>query len=150
MLKVRDVMTKKPITLRQNDTLKDALKVLSKNRITGCPVVDTKNKLVGVVGQTDIIKLVDVYGKINKGKEFTAFISSFIKGKALDIKKIHNIPVKNFCNKKPITIDHDSRLYEAARIMNKHDVERLPVLKDKKLVGIVSRSDIIKTLDKID
>ena len=148
-IKVKDVMTKKPITLLQNDTFRQTLKVLAKNRITGCPVVDGRNNLVGIVAQTDVLKLVDVYGKVQKGEDFLSFISSFVKNGSLDIKKLHNIRGKDFCNKKGITINHDSGVYEAARVMNKYDIERLPVLKNKKLVGIVTRTDIIKTLEKM-
>jgi len=148
-IKVKDVMTKKPITLFQNDTLRQTLKVLVKNRITGCPVVDSRNNLVGIVAQADVLKLIDVYGKIQKSGDFLSFISSFVKDGSLDIKKLHNIKVKDFCNKKAITIAHDSSIYDAARLMNKYDIERLPVVKTKKLVGIVTRTDIIKTLERM-
>jgi CBS domain-containing protein len=149
IMKVRDVMTRKPLTVKQDSTLKDALTLLSKNNITGCPVVDGGRNLVGVVGQTDIIKLVDVYGKVNKSGEFLSFISSFAKNKSLNIKKLHNIKVKEFCNKNPVVIDHNDAVYDAARAMNRHDIERLPVLDGKKLVGIVTRTDLIRAFEKM-
>ena len=67
----------------------------------------------------------------------------------MSMKKLKGTKVKDFARKKPITVSHDSDLYDAARVMNMHDIERLPVVQNKKLVGIVTRKDVIKALSKI-
>ena len=149
-MKVKDVMTKKPITLRQTDTLDKVLKTLATHDISGCPVVDGQKRVVGIVGQTDVIKFIDVYSKINKDEDFASFINSLIGEKKLDVKKLKSKKVRDFLKKGAITIGHNSSVYDAARLMNRHDVERLPVVQNKRLVGIITRKDVIKTLEKME
>ncbi len=146
---VRDIMSKKPITLRQTDTLDKVLKILVKNNISGCPVVDAQKRIIGVVGQSDVIKFIDVYGKINRDEDFTSLINSLIGDKKLDIKKLRKMKVRDFLKRNVVTISHDSRLYDAARLMNRYDIERLPVVRSDRLVGIVTRKDVIKALERM-
>ena len=146
-MKVKDVMTRKPITLRHADTLDKVLRTLAKHNISGCPVVDSQKRVVGIVGQTDVIRYIDVYGKVNSGN-FVPFINSLLR-KKMSMKKLKGTKVKDFARKNPITVAHDSDLYDAARVMNMHDIERLPVVRNKRLVGIVTRKDVIKALDKM-
>jgi len=153
-MKIKDVMTKKPIALKQNDTLKKALRVMSKHKISGCPVINSDKRIIGIVSQADIIRLIDVYSKINVSEEAFDFIYSMLKSKdeALkkEIKRIEKFKVKKFMKKKVISIDIEKDFYTAARLLNKHDVDRLPVTKNKKMVGIVSRADIIRALEKME
>jgi CBS domain-containing protein len=149
-MKVKDVMTKKPITLRLSDSLDKVLKTLAKNNISGCPVIDNQKKVIGIVGQTDVINFIDVYGKVNKQEDFISFINTLLGDKKIDIKKLRATKVRDFLKKGAITISHDSDLYDAARLMNRHDIERLPVVANKKLVGIVTRKDVIRVLGRVD
>ena len=147
-------MTKRPISIKKTDTLKKALKLMAKNKISGCPVVDSKKNIIGIVSQADVIRLIDVYSKIHVSEDAFDFFYSMMKSKdgALkkEVKKIENKKVKDFMKKKVVTIDADRDFYTAARMLNKHDIDKLPVVKNKKLVGIVSRSDIIKALEKLE
>lgn len=153
-MKIRDVMTKKPIALKQNDTLKKALRIMAKHKISGCPVIDSKNKIVGIVSQADIIRMIDVYSRINVSEEAFDFIYSMLKSKddALkkEIKRIEAFKIKKFMKKGVVSIDIKKDFYTAARMMNRHDIDRLPVTRNKKLVGIITRADIIKALEKME
>ena len=77
-MKVKDVMTRKPITLRHADTLDKVLRTLAKHNISWCPVVDSQKRVVGIVGQTDVIRYIDVYGKVTSGN-FVPFINSLLR-----------------------------------------------------------------------
>jgi CBS domain-containing protein len=153
-MKIKDVMTRNPITLKPNDTLKKALRIMAKHKISGCPVVGARKNIVGVVSQADIIRLIDVYSKIHLSENVFEFIFSMLKSKdeglKRELKKIENIKVKEFMKKKVISIDINEDFYTAARLINKHDIDRLPVVKGEKLVGIVTRADIIKALEKLE
>ena len=72
-------MSRKTITLKKSDTAKKAIKILSRNRISGCPVVDSKNNILGIVTQSDIVKLIDVFSGIKSG-DFFSLVESVIKG----------------------------------------------------------------------
>jgi CBS domain-containing protein len=65
------------------------------------------------------------------------------------IKKVLELSIKDFMKKDVVTIDVNEDIYTAAKIMNKNDIDRLPVTEDEKLVGIVTRWDFIRALEKI-
>jgi CBS domain-containing protein len=151
---VRDAMTKNAVSVKPDDTLEYLLDLLSKSNISGCPVVSRKN-VVGVISQTDILKLIDVHSKIQTPDSgLFPLILAVIRSEHYDslkeaLKDILNLKVKDFMSKTVVTINADEDIYTAARLMNKNDVNRLPVLDEKKFVGIIARGDIIKALDKL-
>jgi predicted transcriptional regulator len=148
-MKISKIMTKKTVAFRESDTLEKVLKTLTSKNITGCPVVDSSNRVVGMVAQTDVIKLINVYTKVHKNRNFIAFIETLIKENKIEMSRLRSLKVRDFCKRNPILIDVETEIYDAIRMMDKHDVERLPVVRAKKLVGIVTRKDIIKTLEKM-
>lgn len=151
---VREAMTKDAVTVKPDDTLEYLLDLMAKNNISGCPVVSRKN-VIGVISQTDILKLIDVHSKIQTPDSVLfPLILAVIKSEHYDslkeaLKDILNLKVKDFMSKIVVTIDVDEDIYTAARLMNKNDVNRLPVLDEKKFVGIIARGDIIRALDKL-
>ncbi len=149
-MKIKNVMTRRLITVAPNDTFGKVVKVLADKNISGCPVVKN-GKLVGVVTQTDIIRTIDVYEKVNKRGEIFPLIVSMIKSRsdAASMKKLLKIKVKDFMNGDVVSIDMDGDIYDAARLMNKYNIDRLPVIKSKNLVGILTKKDIMKFLEKV-
>ena len=150
---VKHVMTKSPVTLRATDKLETALRLFTKHQITGCPVV-SRNAVVGMVTQSDVLNAIDVHSRIYKTEEFFSLISAAIKGEKYGglkkpINKLLQKPVKNFMTSPVITINDSEDVYSAARLINKHDVQRLPVTRNKKLVGIVTRTDIVSMLNEL-
>jgi predicted transcriptional regulator len=148
-MKISKIMTRKTIAFRESDTLEKVLKTLTSKNITGCPVVDSSNRVVGMVAQTDVIKLINVYTKIHKNRNFISFVEALVKENKIEMSKLRDMHVRDFCKRNPVLIDHDTEIYDAIRMMDKHDVERLPVVRAQRLVGIVTRKDIIKTLGKM-
>ncbi|MBI2076232.1 MAG: CBS domain-containing protein [Candidatus Aenigmarchaeota archaeon] len=153
-MKVRDVMTRDLITIRNDNKVKHALEALAKNKISCCPVLDRKNNFLGIITQTDIIKIIDVHSKIHKAKEMFPLIAAAARSKNYDklrreIKSVMDMEVSNFMNREPVTIAAHEDLYTAAKVMNKHGINHLPVVNKNKLVGILSKSDLIKTLEKL-
>lgn len=149
-MKIKRVMTKNTVAVRPDHTIHDLLKILSENNISGCPVVNKNGKLVGIIGQTDVIKLIDVYSKIHKNPKLLPMVIASVSGGKMDsiVSKILSMKVKEFMQKEVVTISHDERILDAAKLMNKHDIDRLPVVENSKLVGIITRADIIKSMEK--
>lgn len=145
-MKVSHIMTKKTISVKEHDTLDRVIKILSSNNITGCPVVDDSQNIIGIVTQTDVLRYVNVYGKVNKYSKFSSLIQSAITGGKMDISKLKKTKVKDFCRKKVVTISETQNIRDVIRVMDRYDVERLPVVNRKKLVGILTRKDVIKAL----
>jgi nanoRNase/pAp phosphatase (c-di-AMP/oligoRNAs hydrolase) len=111
---ISDLMSYPVFSVASDTPMSEVADLLKEKGCTGLPVVDNE-RLVGVISRRD-------FKKIRKGSQLKA-------------------PVKAFMNTRNITIGPDKSPMEAARIMIKHDIGRLPVVKDDKIIGIMSRSD---------
>lgn len=153
-MQVKEIMTRKVITLKQQDTLKTALSMFKKKKISGFPVINNNRKVIGVVSETDILRIIDVHSRIFKADSSVMLpmvLGIIHNGKHFEqvrehVKKIMNLRVSQFMKKKPITLDEKDDIYKASSIMTKKDINRIPVTKKGRLVGIVTRSDVVNVL----
>ncbi|MFC2142900.1 HPP family protein [Candidatus Aenigmatarchaeota archaeon] len=153
-MKVKDVMTRKPLCLKQGDKIQTAIHMLSRNDISSCPIVDGQKKVVGIVTKTDVLKSIDAHSGIQNQNALTLVMAT-ITGEEYDgikrsIKKVIKRPVKSIMKKKVLCISDKDDIYKAAKLMNERDIETLPVVRNNKIIGILTRSDIISLLGKID
>lgn len=150
---VKDAMTKKVTTINKDKNLLQALHVMCKKQISGCPVVNKDNEVVGVVSESDLIRATDLHAKIIDSKQFLPYMFEvLVKGDNSDalmesLQKLKKIKVKTIMKKKVIQIDENANIFDAAKLMNRHKINRLPVLCGKKAVGILTRGDIIKAIE---
>ena len=149
MLKtVADVMTRDPIVVRGETPLKEAIQILAEKRISGLPVVDDTDQLVGIISETDLMW--QETGVTPPA--YIMFLDSVIYLKNpttydRDLHKALGQTVGEVMSKNPITTKSDVLLMEAARIMSDRKVHRLPVLDTGgKVIGILTRGDIIRAM----
>jgi len=156
MKKVKDFMNKNVIYFKPEDTVFDVARVFSRKHISGAPVVKNK-KVVGIVSTSDIAKYMSSkLGYIKPISQEIVGISFFLlkmveTGKGYwdmkkEAKKISQIRVEDVMSKKIISIKPNETLFDAANMMEKYDVNRLPVINNNRLVGIISRADLIRAL----
>lgn len=151
---VKDYMKRKVIKVKPTDSVFKVIKLLSKHHIAGVPVVD-KKKTVGVITETDLIRFM----KLDLEKRHSELMSephtlsivmmSLIKDQLSVKKKLANlsrIKVKDFMSENVIFIDPDESIIEAANIFDKNHIDRLPVIDEGRLVGIITRCDLIRAL----
>ncbi len=150
---VKHYMKKRVVKFSPNDSVFEVAKVFSKNNISGAPVVKN-DKVVGVITEGDLlnflkIKLPEVNGLAEEPHVLTLMIANFVK-EGLEFineaKKISKTKVDNFMSKEIISIGPEANILEAAQIMATCKVNGLPVISNDKLVGIISRADLIKAL----
>ena len=150
-MKVSEIMTSDPVTVRQSDTLGGVIRLLTTHKISGVPVV-SRNKLVGVVTQTDVIGAIDVYKKVNKSNVsfdvIVGLLESHDKKVAASISRMLRAKVSGLKQKKVISVDVDEDVYKSAALINMHGIDRLPVTKKGKLVGIITKTDLILAIQK--
>lgn len=125
---VKNKMTSNPFTISPSQTISDAQEIITSNGIKRLPVVDN-GKLVGVVSKKDII-----HASPSKATALSVYEITYLLAKT----KISSIMSKN-----PVTISPDALLEEAATLMRDKEIGFLPVIKDNKLVGIITESDIL-------
>jgi len=150
-MKVKDVMTPSPLTVPVDATVSEAAAILRKNRIGGLPVMEG-DKIVGIVTETDILSLLDT-GEISEDlwlpsplEVVEVPIREFINWERTRsaLSDIGNSPISTVMSDNVISIDEDADIEEAAAIMLREGIARLPVVKGGRLVGIVTRLDIVR------
>jgi len=148
-LKVRDVMTRQVVTLSPEESIEQAARKLRENRISGAPVVEGE-RVVGIVSEADLMRLFEGEMSINlvlpSPLEIIELPIKMHRQLKEAAKRLAARRVADIMTRGVITIDEEASIEEAARIMAKHGINRLPMLKEGKLVGIVTRADVIKAL----
>jgi CBS domain-containing protein len=150
---VSDIMQKKFPVLSPDDTLHDALRVLAENDTEGAPVVKS-GKIAGVITEYDIINMLNVYTpKINvsSSQHFLLLLVNLEdSGEMSRLREqlyiAMKMKVKECMTSNPITINRDDQIIEAARLIARNKINMIPVVSDSKVVGIITRKDIIHEL----
>ncbi|MBU1039631.1 MAG: CBS domain-containing protein [Proteobacteria bacterium] len=147
MLKAIDIMTPEPFTLSPDTDIRTAATLLLDKKINGAPVVDAKGKLVGVLCQSDLVA---------QQKQVTlpsifAMLDGFIALSSRDdfeheMQKIAATMVSQAMTKDPKTVSPQTPIDEIATVMVNEKLFTLPVVADGKLVGVVGKEDILRTL----
>ncbi len=152
-MKVKDIMTKRPITVKPADSLGKVVNILAEKKISGLPVVEN-NRLVGIITQTDVIRAVNIYDKINEDDNIFEMILGVIEAKDQkvkeSVKRIMKLKVRDFLNKTLIVIDSEEDLYKSTALISRYEIDRLPVTHKGKLVGVISKIDIIRAIKKMN
>lgn len=147
MLKAKDIMTSEVITVDENRSVKDLAKILAENKISGVPVVDDQGKIVGIVTESDLIDRAKKVHIPTVMRLFDSFV--FLESPERmekDLKKMAASTVRDICNEKVVSVTPATPLDEVATLMSENKVHTLPVINKGKLVGIIGKSDIIRTL----
>ncbi|WP_194777396.1 CBS domain-containing protein [Pararhodonellum marinum] len=126
---VSDHMSTNLITFFPDDTIDHVLHVLTQKKISGAPVVDRNNKLVGIISEVDCLKEI-IKGKYTNTPAFPGKVSEHM-------------------TKDVITLSPDVTLFDAAGKFLELKIRRFPVMRDDRLVGQISLSDIIRAFPKL-
>ncbi len=110
-----DIMTRKVCTIHPDASAQEAAQLLDRMRISGLPVVNAESKIIGIITEADIIS------KVNK----------------------EGLLVRDIMSNDVITIDEETPVNEIAMLLTERKIKRVPVIGNDKLVGIVSRGDIV-------
>ncbi len=151
---VKDYMKKKVKKTRPSYSIFKAAEIMSKYHLSGMPVV-RGNKVIGMITEADIIKFMKIDLSKNNAAlaaephSISIVLLTLLKGEIdlkREIERLSKFKVKDFMTKGVISVAPDVSILEAANTMDKYEIDRLPVIEVGKLVGIVSRSDLIKAL----
>ncbi|MFA4843284.1 MAG: CBS domain-containing protein, partial [Candidatus Omnitrophota bacterium] len=141
-VKIKEIMTKEVVSIKPEDSARDALDLLFKMRISGLPVMDSQGKLVGMFTEKGVLKHI-LPSYVEKVGRF--IYEENPKSTHRKFAELSNIKVSQLMRQDVVTAAEDVTLCEVARIMLTQKVRRVPVLdKNCKVVGIVAREDILK------
>lgn len=145
MLKVKDVMTSKVITVGLDTDIQEIASSLVENKISAVPVIDADGYLAGLISEGDLIRRFEIE---TDQKPETGLLGFFTEPRQLarDYVKSHATKASDLMNTDVICATRETPLPEVAKLFAKHNIKRLPVVDGKVLVGIVSRADLVQAL----
>ena len=143
-MRAHQIMTRSVVTVSPETTIVDAANLMLQRHVSGLPVVDTSGKLVGIVSEGDFIRRSEI-GTGRKRGRWLRFILGPGKS-ASDFVQEHGRKVFEVMTRSPLTIAEDTSLAEIVDLMEKNNVKRLPVVRGDKVVGIVSRANLLQAV----
>jgi CBS domain-containing protein len=143
-MRARDVMMPRVISIEADAPIMRAVRLMLQNRISGLPVVGPKGELVGIVTEGDFLRR----GEIGTQRRRTRWLEFLIGPGRLADEYVHasGRKVDEVMTREPFTITEDTPLDEVVQLMERHRIKRLPVVREGRLVGIVSRANIMHAL----
>jgi CBS domain-containing protein len=143
-MRAADVMTTFVVSVTPETTVGEAARVMVDRRISGLPVIDALGTLVGMVSEGDLLRRVEAHTERKRPRwlEFLAansqLASDYVKSHARHIRDVMTAPV--------VTATEDMPLAEIADLLERRRVKRVPIVRGDKVLGIVSRSDILRAV----
>jgi CBS domain-containing protein len=144
-MKVQDLMTKDVWSVAPETSLKDVAGVLVEHGISGMPVCDAEGRVLGVVSEADIV--VKQGGGLGRSSGLRAWLAS---GSKTEERKASARTAGEAMTAPAITVGPLSSAYAGARLMIERGINRLPVVRGQKLVGIVTRADLVRAFYRTD
>jgi CBS domain-containing protein len=146
-LTAADIMTTKVITARPEDSVAKVARLLSDHGISALPICDSQGVVLGMLSEGDLIL---PFGKENATKR-AWWLNLLADGTDLapdflECIRVENHPARDLMVTPVLTAKPDTTLPELADLISRHHVKRLPILRDGKLVGIVSRADLVTAI----
>lgn len=138
------IMTQPVLTIGREDTLGDAVKLMLRTGISGLPVVDEAGKPVGMLTEGDLLRRAELHTEPRHSRwvEFLLGPSRL----AEEYVHTHSRRVKEVMKTKLVSVAPDTPLDQIVALMEKHRIKRLPVIDDGRLVGIISRANLLHAL----
>lgn len=154
-MKVKDVMNQNVVFCKPDDTVREAARVLKENNVSGAPILEGE-ELVGIISEADLLKLLILpeRGELWLPSPFEVIevpireLLGWEETKKM-LSDVGSIKIEEIMTKDVHTISSEASIEEASEHMIRHRINRLPVTADDRVVGIITRGDIIEGLAKL-
>ena len=137
-MQAADIMTRNVITVSPDSEVREIASLLLEHGISAVPVVDEADKVLGIVSEGDLIR------RVEDDKRKSWWLRLFVVNDPGEYVKSHGRRAHEIMTPDPLTIAEDTPLAQISRLLEKHHIKRVPVVKAGKLVGIVSRANLLQ------
>lgn len=141
-MQAQDVMTTVVATIPADATVQRAAKLMLERRISALPVMDSRDRVIGVVSEGDLMRRAD----LDTDSARSWWLRLLAEDAARDYVRTHGSLVRDVMTSPAVSVGRTTSLKEVARLLEKHRIKRVPVLEAGRLVGIVSRADLVRRL----
>lgn len=143
-----DFMVRRVIKVMEEDTIRSVMDKFVEHRISGMPVVNHRNEIVGYISDGDIMRRIGTQNPV----VFEAFLFSAVYTDQEDIgikfRKLIDMNVMKVATSHVVTVEHDAEIGDIAAILGKKRIKKVPVVRSGVVVGIISRGDIIRAVTR--
>src|SRR5215213_1221626 len=143
MLTAADVMTTDVVTVAPDTPVRDVAELLYTRHISGVPVVE-HDRVIGIVSEGDLIGHVAAVGEPRRSWWLSLFSDESLS--ARDYAKTHGRTARDVMTASVITVDETATLAQIAKTLERHRIKRVPVVRNGRLVGIVTRGNLLQGL----
>ena len=143
-MRAADVMSRRCITIRPGSSVEAAARLMLRHHISGLPVVDAGGAVVGVVTEGDMLRRAEIGTERQRARWLEFLVSP--GRQAQDYVQAHARKIGEIMTREVVSIGPDDPLSEVVALMERYRVKRLPVIDRGKLVGVVSRADLLDAL----
>ena len=146
-MRAADVMTTHVITVDPDATVRDLATLLAERGISGAPVVDSGGRLVGIISEGDLLHREEIgTARRHRERRRSWWLDHFTSDLARDYVKSHGRTVKDIMTRDVVTVGEDADLGDVAALLEARRIKRVPVMREGKVVGIVSRANIVRAV----
>ena len=142
MLRAREIMSTPVVTVRPETPLKEVAELMAQHRITGVPVVDARGHLVGIISESDFIRKME-------GEQHRSLWGSLVEARGKK-RELQTQAASELMTTRVIMGDPEMSVRELTRLMSAYDVNRIPIVEEGRVIGIVTRADILRTFVRAD
>ncbi len=146
-MNAQEAMTKDVVTVGPQTTVSDIADLLVRHRISAVPVVSDGNRVVGIVSQTDLGHRAET--GTEKRRKWWLDIFADSNSKAREYIRSHGLKAEDIMSRILVSVSKDASLSEVADVLDTHRIRQVPVMDDGKLVGMISRADLVRKLAEI-
>ena len=143
-MRAHQIMTRSVITITPEATILEAAKTMLRHHVSGLPVVDAAGKLVGIVSEGDFVRRSEIGTQRKRGRWLKFLLGA--GSAATDYVHEYGRKISDVMTSEPLTVAEDATLEKIVTLMEANGVKRLPVMKGDKLVGIVSRANLLQAV----
>jgi CBS domain-containing protein len=146
-MRAMDVMTTDVITVDPETTVQAMATLLAERGISGAPVVDANGRLVGIVSEGDLLHRAEIgTARRHRERRRSWWLDHFASELARDYVKSHGRTVKDIMTRDVVTVTEDTELGDVAALLEAKRIKRVPVTRDGKVIGIISRANLVRAL----
>ena len=139
-----DVMTRRILSVMPNASIVEAIRLMLDNHVSGLPVIDQAGQLVGILTEGDLLRRGETGTERHRPRWLEILMGP---GRlASEYVRTHGRKVDDIMTREPVSVAPEAPLDEIVELMERHRIKRVPVIEGDKLVGIVSRADLLRAL----
>jgi CBS domain-containing protein len=146
-MKAHDIMTRDVTTVSPDTSVRDIAALMMEKHISGVPVLTNNGKIIGMVSQSDLLHRAELGTERKHKWWFRTFADS--NALAREYAKAHGLKAHDIMSRYVVSVRDDAELRDVADILDSHRIKRVPVVQEGRLVGIITRGDLVRALSQV-